>query len=122
LHLLPAQRHFAWRGRDQAELVERLRVRRAPAGRSAGTSKRPASVPQVPEPGVSLSTVLDSFWQSGPELEALRVSPLAGEAPDALLRQLGPAPVEVGGRNLVELLAPAYATLAQAAQRRALAE
>jgi hypothetical protein len=50
------------------------------------------------------------------------VSPLAGEAPDALLRQLGPAPVEAGGRNLVELLAPAYATLAQAAERRALSE
>jgi SNF2 family DNA or RNA helicase len=40
----------------------------------------------------------------------------------AQLRQLGPAPVEVEGRNLVELLAPAYATLAQAAERRALAE
>ncbi len=50
------------------------------------------------------------------------MSPLAGEAPDALLRQLGPAPVEAEGRNLVELLAPAYATLAQAAEQRALAE
>jgi hypothetical protein len=66
--------------------------------------------------------VLDSFWQSGPELEALHVSPLAGEATDALLRQLGPAPVEVGGRNLAELLTPAYATLARAAEQRALAE
>jgi hypothetical protein len=66
--------------------------------------------------------VLDSFWSSGPELEALRVGPLAGEAPDGLLRQLGPAPVETRRRNLAELLAPAYATLAQAAERRALAE
>jgi len=66
--------------------------------------------------------VLDSFWSSGPEQETLHISPLAGEAPDALLRQLGPAPVEVGGRNLAELLASAYATLAQAAERRALAE
>jgi hypothetical protein len=69
-----------------------------------------------------LSAVLESFWSSGPELDAVHVSPLAGEAPDALLRQLGPAPVEAGGRNLAELLAPAYATLAQAAERRALAE
>jgi uncharacterized Zn finger protein len=113
---------FAWRGCDQDELVERLRARRAPVGRGAGTSARPARAPQAPEPGAALSTVLDSFWQSGPELKALHVSPLAGEAPDALLRQLGPAPVEAGGRNLMELLAPAYATLAQAAERRALAE
>ena len=56
----------------------------------------------------------------GPGLAELRVSPLAGHAPDALLRQLGPAPVEAGGVNLVELLAPAYEALAQAAERRAL--
>jgi uncharacterized Zn finger protein len=113
---------FTWRGRDQDELVERLRARRAPACRDRATRSRPAQTPRATEPGASLSTVLDSFWQSGPELDAIHVSPLAGEAPDTLLRQLGPAPVEAGGRNLVDLLAPAYATLAQAAERRALAE
>jgi hypothetical protein len=69
-----------------------------------------------------LSAPLDSVWSSGPELDALRVSPLAGEAPDALLRQLGPAPVEINGRNLTGLLAPHYATLAEASERRALDE
>jgi uncharacterized Zn finger protein len=113
---------FTWRGRDQDELLQRLRARRVPVSRGAGTSAESTRAPQAPEPGTPLSTVLDSFWQSGPELEALHVSPLAGEAPDALLRQLGPAPVEVGGRNLAELLAPAYATLARAAEQRALAE
>jgi uncharacterized Zn finger protein len=113
---------FAWRGREQGELVERLRARRAPVGRGAEANARSERAAQGSEPGAPLSTVLDSFWQNGPELEALHVSPLAGEAPDALLRQLGPAPVESGGRNLMELLTPAYATLAQAAERRALAE
>jgi len=113
---------FTWRGRDQDELVERLRDRRAPASRGARTSVRSKRAAQGSQPGVPLSAVLDSFWQSGPELEAFYVSPLAGQAPDALLRQLGPAPVEAEGRNLVELLAPAYATLAQAAEQRALAE
>jgi uncharacterized Zn finger protein len=113
---------FTWRGRDQDELVESLRKRRAPAGQGAGRSTRSEQAARAPEPGMPLSAALDSFWESGPELQALHVSPLAGEAPDALLRQLGPAPVEVEGRNLVELLAPAYATLAQAAERRALAE
>lgn len=102
--------------------MESLRKRRVPARRGAGTSARSTPAPQPFEPGAPLSTVLDSFWQSGPELEALHVSPLAGEAPDMLLRQLGPAPVDVEGRNLVELLTPAYATLTQAAEQRALAE
>jgi hypothetical protein len=72
-------------------------------------------------PGLpSLTDRLDSFWRSGPGLAELHVNPLAGEAPDTLLRQLGPAPVDVGGQDLVEVLAPAYATLAEEAERRAL--
>ncbi len=113
---------FAWRGRERDELLERLRARREAGSRGGGTSTRSVQAPRRPQPGAPLHAVLDSFWSSGPELDALQVSPLAGEAPDALLRQLGPAPVEAGGRNLAELLAPAYATLAQAAERRALAE
>jgi uncharacterized Zn finger protein len=111
---------FTWRGRDQDELVERLRARRTSAGRGAGASEPSARADRVPEPGVPLSAVLDSFWSCGPELEDLRVNPLAGEAPDGLLRQLGPAPVEVGERNLTDVLADAYATLARAAEQRAL--
>jgi uncharacterized Zn finger protein len=112
---------FAWRGREQAELVERLRTRREAGSRGSATSTRSVPAPRQ-SPPAPLSAVLDSFWSSGPELEALHVSPLAGEAPDALLRQLGPAPVEATGRNLTELLLPAYVTLAHAAERRALAE
>ena len=67
-------------------------------------------------------SLLDRFWSSGPELAELRVSPLAAEVPDALLRQLGPAPVSVGERDLADVLAPAYAQLAARAERRALAE
>lgn len=113
---------FTWRGRDQDELVESLRKRRVPAGRGAKTSTTSARASNVPEPGAPLSTVLDSFWSCGPELEGFHVSPLAGEAPNALLRQLGPAPVEVGEHNLAEVLADAYVTLAHAAEQRALSE
>jgi hypothetical protein len=38
------------------------------------------------------------------------------------LRQLGPAPVQSGGQNIADLLAPAHAVLAEAARRHALAE
>ena len=108
---------FAWRGQAKDELLKRLRARRG-----AGTTRAPAATrPAQPEPrGATLADQLDHFWRSGPALADLHVSPLASEAPDALLRQLGPAPVEVEGQSLAEILAPAYATLAAAAEKRAL--
>lgn len=108
---------FAWRGREKDELLGHLR-----AGRSARGPRRSAGAPPArvePSPP-SLAERLDSFWRSGPGLAELHVTPLAGEAPSALLRQLGPAPPEAGGQDLVERLAPVYATLAEAAERRAL--
>jgi uncharacterized Zn finger protein len=113
---------FVWRGVTREELLEQLRARRARA-----TGKRPASdgvttdaaATEGPAP---LSDLLARFWRAGPELTELHVSPLAAEAPDALLRQLGPLPVDVGDQNLVELLRRAYVQLASAAERRALAE
>ena len=108
---------FAWRGREKDELLERLRARRGAAsafGPGATRSARPAP------PNTPLAAQLESFWRSGPALAHLHVNPLASEAPDTLLRQLGPAPAEVAGENLVDVLAPAYATLAQKAEQRAL--
>jgi uncharacterized Zn finger protein len=108
---------FAWRGREKAELLERLRARRGVGAPRASAPKQPAKrEPHL----VALADQLDRFWRSGPALADLHVSPLASESPDALLRQLGPAPVEVAGQNLAEILMPAYATLAVAAERRAL--
>jgi len=113
---------FSWRGLPREELLEQLRTRRARA-----TGKRPASDGATTDPAAAegptpLSDLLDRFWRAGPELAELHVSPLAAEAPDALLRQLGPLPVDVGDQNLVELLGRAYVQLASAAERRALAE
>jgi uncharacterized Zn finger protein len=108
---------FAWRGRDENELLEGLRARRSggtPRASAAASSAQPKSR------SAELAHQLDRFWHSGPELADFHTSPLASQAPDALLRQLGPAPVEVAGQNLAEMLAPAYATLAAAAERRAL--
>jgi uncharacterized Zn finger protein len=108
---------FAWRGRDKAELLERLRARRGVgAPRASAPTQSAKREPQL----VALADQLDCFWRSGPALADLHVSPLASAAPEALLRQLGPAPVEVAGQNLAEILMPAYATLAVAAERRAL--
>ncbi len=138
---------FIWRGRTEDELLEQLRARRAKAtGKrtpldavAADASVGDGAVDEAPP----LSALLDSFWRVGPELAELHVSPLAAEAPDALLRQLGPLRVgrefapnpdraahasadAVAGPelrpDLAELLAHAYVELAGAAERRALAE
>jgi uncharacterized Zn finger protein len=110
---------LAWRGRTQEELLERLRARRDPTATRARGTTQPARAGSSGDPA-PLSERLGDFWGCGPELDDFRVSPLAGEAPDTLLRQLGPAPAEAHGRNVAELLAPAYAKLAQDAERRAL--
>lgn len=113
---------FTWRGMTRDELLDRLRSRRARA-----TGQRPSPEGETTEAAASespppLSGQLDRFWRAGPELAELHVSPLAAEAPDALLRRLGPLPVDVSDENLVELLRRAYVQLAGAAERRALAE
>ncbi|MFI5003805.1 MAG: SWIM zinc finger family protein [Solirubrobacterales bacterium] len=120
---------FTWRGRTREELMESLRTRRGKArangaaATTAATAAASSDVAASTDTGAPpLSALRDSFWSSGPELSALHISPLAGEAPDALLRQLGPTPVQSGGREIAERLAPAYARLAVAAERRALAE
>jgi uncharacterized Zn finger protein len=111
------------RGRAKAELLDGLRARRAKTiGRSAPAVVACASESSdvaVPPP---LSDVLERFWRAGPELEQLQVSPLASEVPDALLRRLGPLTLGPGHADVVELLAPAYARLAEDAERRALSE
>jgi len=105
---------FTWRGRTQDELLDGLRARR---GRSR-TGSSPSS-PSAAPPGADTAR---SFWRCGAELGDLRISPLAGEAPDALLRRLGPAPIEAARTNVADALAGMYARLAEAAERRALAE
>ena len=104
---------FTWRGRTQDELVEALRARRRGSRRKA---------PRPPARAAPAAEAVGSFWDCGPALEELCVSPLAAEAPDALLRQLGPAPVDAGERDVTVALAGMYQQLAAAAERRALGE
>ena len=73
-----------WRGRTQEERLDGLRARRA-RSKTKGSSASPRTAAGGAEGA-------RSFWESGPELAHLRISPLAGEAPGALLRRVGPAP------------------------------
>lgn len=125
------------RGRTQEELIDGLRARRArarrggaPAARAQGADDHVRAADD--DPPASLASVLDRFWRCGPELADLEISPLASDAPDAALRQLGLSELPVTGaiansdpsagadQSLVDVLAEAYRKLAAAAERRAL--
>jgi uncharacterized Zn finger protein len=77
-----------------------------------------ATVGVPPRAGEACEDV-ERFWGAGEGIAQLDISPLAGEAPDGLLRELGPLAF-AGAEELAQLLAAAYGQLAQAAQDRAL--
>lgn len=104
---------FAWRGRTREQLLGRLReLRGAATARDAAGDAAGQDVPP-------LASSLTTFWQAGPELSAVHFSPRAAEVPDAILRQLGPPPPEIGGAALAERLAALYRAMAAGAERRA---
>ncbi|MDA3649046.1 SWIM zinc finger family protein [Saccharopolyspora indica] len=91
---------LAWRGRSREELLDRLRSLR-------GTTSGPAAETDDAAP---LSESLETFW-AAPELPAPPAG-LASAAPDALLDELEPLPVEIGGEPVIDLLRPAYRAMA----------
>lgn len=112
---------FTLRGRTPEELLESLRARRAKAAGRAASAARTASDEPTGLEGLSPPPEpLAGFWSNGSELADLQLNPLAGEASDALIRELGPGPVTAHGQDLAELLALLYARLAAGAERRAL--
>ncbi len=110
---------FAWRGRGRDELLEALRALRGATG--DGVEDRQDTGPdldldvEVP----ALAESLGAFWELGADPSVLRVRPERPAMADLLLRQLDQPAVDVRGRSLVELLAPAYEQLVTAAERRA---
>jgi uncharacterized Zn finger protein len=97
---------FAWRGRPRDELLERLRQLRGAAAVEAGI---PAAA-ESDEPGdASLGDCAD-FWDGGGTPSA-PPPPLPAGRPDALLDQVDPPPLAVGGRAVIDLLRPAYQAL-----------
>ncbi len=126
---------FAWRGRPRERLLTELRTLR-----SVGTDASAGST--VDEPGRALETSADDmfgsagldeadlsgeitgemasrFWEAGDSLSAACFEPRAVVMPEAILRDLGPSGLSVGGHPLEDLLAPAYRAIAAAALRMA---
>ena len=102
---------LAWRGRDRAELLARLREL---TGAAAVNSDTPWA------PGVTdrpLADCLDDYFSPGPSMARLRTQPTTpATAPDLLLRTLEPSPIMVRRRELFDVLSPAYEALATAGQ------
>lgn len=108
---------LAWRGRDRVAVLGALRRGRAgapePPG-AAGPGVDGHAAPAWPP----LAGCVADFWVAGPELAALRVRPRAAEIPAAVLRHVPAGLLDVGGRDVAELLAATYAAITSAAERR----
>jgi uncharacterized Zn finger protein len=106
---------LAWRGKGREELLAALSQLQGGAG--AAESADPgedgwrASLDVAAKP---LAECLDTFWSPGlspARLRALATAP-SPAAPDLLLRMFAPPPVKVRGKDLTEVLTPAYRRLA----------
>ena len=115
---------LAWRGRGRDDLLAALRRIQArgsgsrapdddaagPAGSPPGTALRAV----LDGPALPLEHCLEAFWSPGlspARLRALAAAP-GPAAPDLLLRMFPPPPVRVRGKDLADVLAPAYHQLA----------
>jgi uncharacterized Zn finger protein len=103
---------LAWRGKARGDLLTALREIQAPrpgpdlAGRAAALHLDEAAAPLDPA----------DFWSARLSPARLRAlsAPAGSPAPDLLLRMFPPPSVPVRGRDLAEILAPAYHRLAAA--------
>lgn len=126
---------LAWRGRPRERLLADLRALRGKDVGAAGSgpmTEADAVSAQRPEDlfgllgadDLDLTEALGDqaagrFWNAGTDLGSLRVEPRMAAMPDAILRDLGPSGLSVGGRPLEDLLAPRYRAIAAAAVRMA---
>jgi uncharacterized Zn finger protein len=94
---------LAWRGKGRDELLAALR--QIQGGPAAGTVPDGIDVQAVP-----LAECMEAFWSPGlspARLRSLATAP-APAAPDLLLRMFPPPFVQVRGKDLAEVLGPAY--------------
>ncbi len=110
---------FVWRGRTKEQIIERLRALRnsIPAQDDLTLEHRELILAESAAP---LAECITNYWNVGDDFSSLRIRPQAAEVPDSILKQLGPAPIEIQGKNLAEMLVPAYETMTTSAAMRAL--
>jgi uncharacterized Zn finger protein len=108
---------LAWRGKARDELLAALRqiqARSPGAGLGQGVLAAGVVRPGLDVSAPPLEECLAGFWSPGlspARLRALATTPDAA-APDLLLRMFPPPAVRVRGKDLADVLAPAYEQLA----------
>jgi uncharacterized Zn finger protein len=104
-----------WLGMSAEQLIEHLR--RVRAIHSRGTAAAHGD-PQIPESQIEpapLEACVDDFWHVARDVEEIASWPPSHHAPHALLRRLGPSPIN-SRFPIVGLLASVYDTVAAAAR------
>lgn len=109
---------FRWRGRDRDELLADLVVH--PTGAGGPQARDLWDVPTVDV--ASLADSIDRFWEAGGTIDEEPHRPRAASLADGILRGLEPGLIDVAGKPLAEVLAPAYPIITTAAEGTALGE
>ena len=111
---------LAFRGREREALLDELRDRRGVAvddGGPGGTASASAGEPLTR--AAPLADSLAGFWSGGAGLAEVHILPRATEAPGAVLRLLPRGVLVVRGKEIADLLEPAYARVTTDAEGRA---
>jgi len=104
---------FALRGRDRETILEELRNRRENTGPEKGEAQPVQPLGEIVAPGFStldsLSAHMDSFWDTGDNLDTFPIYlHRKTELDAAALKRLGPSLFRIGNRDLAELLVQVY--------------
>ncbi len=105
-----------WRGRSKQQLLDRLRIQGTGVRGESSATAWPVPVVEAPP----LEDHLERFFDAGPELADVLLSPHAAPVPEAIVYELDEPPLEVRGTSLSELLVPAYRVMVARAEARAL--
>ncbi|MGQ9631781.1 MAG: SWIM zinc finger family protein [bacterium] len=110
---------FKLRGRTKDEIIETLREKRAEAQPAEGTSPPAGEVPTPDDSTSPIEECIDTFWRAGEILDSFSVHITAPEIDNAILKRLGDAPFEIGGRNIASILSKAYSIASATALQKA---
>lgn len=103
---------FTLRGMPPDRLLERLRQARMIQARGVAAAHADPMIPQTQAEAPALEACLEEFWRSPPRMREFQETPPPQHVSHALLRRLGPSPLD-GKFPLVGLLASIYDSVAQ---------
>ncbi len=107
---------FTLRGRTKEEIIAALRKKRLEVTPAPGSSlaidgytdMNSKIEKPVNEASLRLEDQLDTFWQTGVDLDTFIVKPRSPDIDKAVLKRLGPSPLKIGQQNVTDILFHAY--------------